>query len=84
MTTTANKIRVAVHRVPYITNAGYTCNKWHEYIVYAGAQPYGPRGGYGGRVVAAERIGGRYRTRGEAEAVAARFAARTGAALIGL
>lgn len=82
MDTIANKIKVAVHRVPYFTNAGYRCNSWHEYVVFFGPDPTGPRGGYCGRVVEAEQIGGRYRTRGDAEEVAARYAERAGAVMI--
>lgn len=41
--------KVAIHTVPYVTNAGHVCSNWCELIVVVGANPVGPKGGHCGK-----------------------------------
>jgi hypothetical protein len=58
--------KVAVHSVPYITRAGWRCERWREYLVVVGIDPTGPRRGHRGSW-GSGKVMGRYRTRTEAE-----------------
>lgn len=74
---------IAVHRVPWSTITGRT-RGWHEYQVWAGEQPLGPRGGHCGQAVSACRLGvnRRFRTSHQALDAARELAQRTGGRIV--
>lgn len=51
-----SNIKVAIHSVPSITNAGFYCSKWPTYLVVVGVNPLGVRGGHCGGIVAGEIV----------------------------
>jgi len=51
MNTVAEKEKVAVHTLGWVTKDGHTCANWAGYRVAVGHNPFGPRGGTCGNVV---------------------------------
>ena len=77
------KMKVAIHTVPYITLSGHTCRKHAEYLVVAGANPLGPRGGRCGSIVDGEFVSGRIGKWDAAADFALDYARENGAEYIG-
>lgn len=67
-------MKVVIHTLPYVTNAGWTCTNWFRWHVYVGENPRGPRGGRVGNCVDGRWVGGPFHQRDEAEAFAAAYA----------
>lgn len=70
---TTQTATLAIHSEPFQCASGYTCKRWVRYWIYVGANPFGVRGGRCGSPVDARCVAGPFRSRGEAEEVAARY-----------
>ena len=58
--------KLAIHTVPSVTKAGFECLRWRSWVIFAGSNPLGPRGGRNGKVVAGRRVAGACRSYAEA------------------
>ena len=71
-----SKLEIVIHRTNWPTDDGHVCLRWPAYFVAVGKNPRGPRGGVNGKIVDGVFVGGRFRTRDEAEAYAERLRKR--------
>jgi|GEM_PF-6091146 len=69
----ADKVKVVVHRMDWVTKAGYRCLAWPGYRVAVGLNPYGPRGGKCGNVVDGKWVTRQLSSRMKAEEIAAQI-----------
>ena len=75
--------KVAVKCTPYVTKAGYTTLKYFQFRVAAGADPLGPRGGFGTGMVDGEYVSRAFRERAKAVEFAKDYAAKNGFEFLG-
>ena len=67
------KVEVVVHRMDWVTKAGYRCLAWSGYRVAVGPNPCGPRGGRCGNVVDGKWVTRQLSSRQKAEEIAAQI-----------
>lgn len=62
-------LKIAIHKLPYVTKDGHACHAWHRRAIVVGPNPLGPRGGHGGDFVDGKRVGAvrSFNDRGEIE-----------------
>ena len=76
------KIKVVVHKFGWINSEGHQSLQWSQYVVAAGKDPKGPRGGVNGMIKNGTWVSGRFRRYQDAFEWAARFAKKNGYALL--
>jgi len=69
----AEKVKVAVHSVGWVTREGYTCLSWAGYRVEVGQNPFGQRGGTCGNVVDGKFVTKQLSSRKKANQIAAKI-----------
>ena len=50
-------LKIAIHKLPYITKDGHACHAWQRQAIVVGPNPLGPRGGHCGDFVDGKRVG---------------------------
>lgn len=66
----ANKTKVAIHTMNWVTKDGNTCLAWPGYRVAVGPNPRGPLGGTCGNVVDGRFVTGQISRRKKAQEIA--------------
>jgi len=69
----ADKVKVTVHSMGWVTKDGYTCINWAGYRVAVGRNPYGPKGGTCGNVVDGKFVTKQLSSRKKANEIAAKI-----------